>query len=214
MKRYKSLKQRFQELQLKDLTKNQGISNMTLRFKKERNKIMGSETYVSKLIECNLLDNGDVDFIFLSEATDKYPPDFKYKDAPIDKGYKLEPNLSKTYTITIRIKNVLEWLSTYPDKTEITPKDIKDILDVSDIEIDSDVPMFYWQGAAYYLQQLDATIYKKSIIAPKFWNQDKYHGDGNAFVDKITQSILNQIAFFRNLMGSMLTKRLRDKGYL
>ena len=197
-----------------DLAKNQGSSSMSMKFKKQRNKVMGSETKVSKYIECEVTPEGHVDFKFLSESTDVYPPDFERNSAEIENDYIMSPNPSKTYQITIRVLNVLDWLEAFPDKKEITLKDIKDILDISYIQIDSEVPAFYWQGGAYYLQQLDGTIYDKPIITPTFWNQDKYHGKDNFFIDKITQSIINQVAFYRNQMAVSLTKKLKQLGHL
>ena len=85
---------------------------------------------------------------------------------------------------------------------------------MSEIEIDSSVPSWWWQSGAYYLQQLGGTIYKKPIKKPKFWNKPEYHGDGNMLLDKTTQSIINQMAFFRNLMASNLTKKLKEKGVI
>ena len=58
---------------------------------------------------------------------------------------------------------------------------------------------------------LDAAIFPTKI-APKKW--DKIHGDGDAFLDKHTAGLINQMGFFLNPMASMLTKRLRDKGLL
>jgi len=213
MKRYKPLK-KLQELTLADLKSNQGVSDFTLNFKKERNGIMGSESRVSSLANCILQPNGDVDFIFISEATDKYSDDYTYQKTPQYKNYDFISNPEKTYEVVLRIKDVLEWLDTFPNKTIITEKDIKDILDISEIEISSSNPSWYWQGMAYYLQQLDGTIDKKQIKKPKFWNKSKYHGDGNAFLDKIAQSIINQIAFYRNQMASKLTKKLKYKGII
>ncbi len=211
MKKYLSL-QKLEELTLADLSNNQGMSDMTSRFKKERNKIMGSETRATSFSDSKINDDGSVDFTFVSEATDKYPDDFKYKRTPQDKNYKFMKNPEKTYTMILRILDFDKWLTTYPDKTEITEKDIKDILDVSEIEIDSDIPSFYWQGNAHYLQQLGGTINKEPIKKPQFWNKPQYHGDGNGFLDKVTQSIINQVSFFRNLMASSLTKKLKQKG--
>ena len=204
---------------LSDLKGNQGISDFGMNFKRQRSRAMGSETGVSKYIggEIKIIDGKHIDFYFLSESTDIYPDDFIHREAPIENAYDLIRCPSKTYTIVIRILNVLGddgWLSTYPDKTEISVKDMKDILEVSYIQIHSSVPAFYWQGGAYWLQQLDGIIYNRPIIKPKFWNRRDLHGDGNFFIDKITQSILNQIEFYKNQMAVSLTSKLRKDGYL
>ena len=203
-----------EKVQLDDLRNNQGISSFGKGHLDIRKDVMKAETGNSKLTITELVDGKHVDFVFASPSTDIYPDDFVHREAPIEDDYDLERNPQKEYLITIRVLDVVGWLETYPDKTEITRKDIKEILDVSFIEIDSSVPAFYWQGGAYWLQQLDGTIYKKPIIAPKFWNRADLHGDGNFFIDKITQRIFNQIGFYEQQMASALQKVLRDGGYL
>lgn len=197
-------------LTLGDLTKNQGMSDFTAKFKAERGKIMGNENRVSKFIDTEITTDGHLDIYFLSESTKKYPPNYKHTRADSSKNYELVNNPSRTYTIIIRVLDFMEWLETNP-KDELTVSDIKDVLEVSNIEIDSDVPMFYWQGAAWNLKQLDGTIYKGSIKEPQHWNKDDYHGDGNAFLDKITQGIINQISFFRNIIAGNVNKKLKRK---
>jgi hypothetical protein len=202
-----------------DLAKNQGSSPKSMIFKKERNKIMGLETHSSKFIQCSLTKNGAMDFYFLAESTRKYKKGYKRKSANIKNGYRLEPNPSETYQITIRVLDFMAWVNTHPDIKEITPKDIKEILTIANIEIDSEVPAWYWQGGAYNLQRIGGTIYKRFIKKPqkkpnKGWYRDypKGHGDGHFFIDKITQSIVNSIGFYLNLMAQAATKVLKEAG--
>jgi hypothetical protein len=210
----KNYSKKVEAIQLKDLNKNKGISDFGKYHLDIRKDVMKSETGQSKLVITELVDNKHVDFVFSAPSTDIYPEDFIYKEAPIENDYTLKKDLQKEYIITIRVLNVVDWLETYPDKTEITRADIKEILDTAFIEVDSSVPAFYWQGGAYWLQQLGGTIYKNPIIAPQFWNRDDLHGDGNFFIDKITQRIFNQIGFYEQQMASALQKALKEQGYL
>lgn len=205
----------FEFVTLKDLKNDAGMSALSKFHKAVRFKRTGSETRASKLINSFINQDGSVDFVFKSIPT-PYPnePGHQYKRADKRIRYQLAPNNEKIYTITIKIKDFLHWLETHPRSMAITAKDIKDIFDVSNIEIDSNVPSFYWQGGAYNLQKLGGTIFKHTIPAPKWWNQPGRHGDGQLYIDKITQGIINQIEFFKNIMAQMLTKKLREGGYL
>lgn len=211
MKKYKPV---LLELQLKDLKNNAGASDFSMRFQKQRGSANGSETKNTRLMECYLLPEGHVDFVFYSYGTDIYDPDFIFHQADRKNRYKLTLNPSHLYELTIRILNVKDWISTYLDKKEITKKDIKDIFDVSEILIDTNIPSWYWQSGAYNLQQIGGTIVKRKIRAPKFWNKPKYHGDSNFFLDKVSQRIINQIEFYSNQMAQMLTNRAKKKKWL
>jgi hypothetical protein len=202
------------ELQLSDLSSNQGASSFSMNFQKERGRVNGSETRNSFLLECNLIPGGHADFVWLSEGTNKYPDDYKYQVSKRKNNYRLTPDPSHTYTITLRVLNVKDWLSTYPNKTKISKNDILDILEVSDVEIDTDCAAWYWQSGAYSLQQLGGTIRKRKIKAPQFWNNPKYHGDGNFFLDKITQRIINQYKFYSQQMAQMLTSQAKKRKWI
>ena len=204
-----------------DLAKNQASSPKSAIFKKERYAIMGPEVGNSKFIECRLTRKGAMDFYFLGESTRKYKKGTKRKSANIKNGYRLEQNPSETYQITLRVLDFLAWVDTHPDKNTITPKDIKDILMIAHIEVDSDVPAWYWQGGAYNLQKIGGTIYKQYIKKPKNnptsgWARPhpKGHGDGPYFLDKITQSIVNSIGRYLSQMAKAATEELKKSGKL
>jgi len=202
-------------INLSDLKQSMGMSDFTKKTRKQRNKEFGTENKKAKLIDVKLNEKEKyIDFYWLTEPTYPiYPKDYVYKNTNPKVNFKLEPDNSKTYTLIIRVIDFFEWLSTYPDKTEITEKDIKDIFDVSYIQVWSDDPSFHWQGMNYWISQLDGSIYPTKI-KPKRWNSPKLHGDGNAFVSKHLGGLINNIRFWYNPMASMLTNRLRKAGYI
>jgi len=208
----------FEGITIKDLMKNQGLSDFTKYYAKERGKVMGNENNTSKLLDITLnKKEGWVQFDFLSEATEKYGSKHKYKEVDPLKNFSLIPNPSKTYTFMIRIEKFFDWLETYGEnlKGKITGEDLKDILDISEIKIFNSSPAMHWQGMNYNLSQLDAALYPTNI-APTVWNRykNKHTGAthaGNQILDKESQRIINQFFFYRNIMASMLTKKLKQE---
>ncbi len=217
-------KQRIMELTLKDLKATDSMSSFTQRTRAERNKAMkdagkgtGENAYAS-LLECEINEEEDyVTFKFLTESTEPiYPKDHAFQQSDQDSNFTLTPNASKTYEVHIRILKFFEWLKgTRPDTETgpITRLEIKDVLDVADVQVWSNSPSFHWQGINYWLSQLDSSIYPTDI-APKFWNQPHLHGNNGAFADKHLGGVLRQISFFEEQMASMLTKRMKEKGML
>ncbi|HNQ21398.1 MAG TPA: hypothetical protein PKI46_10090, partial [Bacteroidales bacterium] len=196
--------------------KNAGLSDFTSKWKKDRKKVMGKdENKIAKLIQCDINEEKDyVDFFWLTESTeDKKNQDSIYnkpKKEVDPNTFELKNNPSKTYTFQLRILDFFKWLDTYPNKKEITAKDIKDILYVSNIQIWDSNPSFQFQGFNYINTLFDASIYPETR-PPKVWN--KYHND-NSFLGKHGQGIMNHMNLYKNNMASMLTKQLKDKGYL
>lgn len=200
------------------LMKSQGLSDFTKKWKTDRKKVMGSdENKIAKLISCEVNEKEDyVDFFWLTEATeDKNKDNSLYnkpkKEVDPKNGFILIDNPSKTYTFQLRILDFFKWLDTYPNKQEITPKDIKDILYVSNVQIWDSNPSFQLQGMNFNCTQLDASIYPENR-KPKRWYD--YHGDGIAFLGKHGAGIMNHMNLYKNNMASMLTKQLKDKGIL
>lgn len=209
---------KLEELTVRDLMNNQGISPFTLYYKKERNKVMGSETKNTKLLDLIVNKKEDwVQFDFLSEATDKYKPNHKYTEVNPN-TLKIIPNPSKTYTFSLRILDFFSYLDTFSIEETITGKDLKDILDVADIKLWNSIPAYHFQGSNYLLSSVfDASIYPTNIPIT-VWNSyknpvGKSH-NSEQFLDKDSQSILNQFYFYRNNMASMLTKKLRQEGLI
>jgi hypothetical protein len=200
-------------LTLPALTKNAGMSDFTKKFKKERNKIMGRENSIAKLVKCSVFrKKGYIEFFWKVPATDKYGDVYQFKQAlPAD--FSLHNNPRKVYTVGLRILDFFKWLETYPKGYEITRKDLKDILTISNIQFFSSSPSWWWQGMAWNATQVDAAMYP-CPIAPQRWNANHLHGDGNAFLDKAAQGVLNSLGFFLNNMSAKLNVELKGKGIL
>lgn len=212
-----------EKLTLPALMGNKASSVKSNFFKTQRYKIMGQETGVSKFIQCKLTKTKAMDFYFLSESTRVYKKGYKRKNADINRGYiikkddVLSDNPSELYQITIRVLDFLKWVDVYnTDGKQVTEKDIKDILLVANIEWDSSVPGWYWQGGTYWLQQLDATIYKRFVKRPKRWNAPppRGHGENSYYLDKISQGIANNIIRYFPAMARATTVELKKEGYL
>ena len=207
---------KLEELTVYDLIKNQGLSNFTKYYKMERGRVMGSETRSTKLIDLTTNKREDwIQFDFLSEATEKYASGHKYTEVDPD-GFRIIPNRSKTYTFSIRILNFYEWLGVFDIDEEVTVKDLKDILDVADIQIWDSSVAFNYQGMNYYLSQANASIHPINI-PPTKWNnyKNKYTGEthgGQQRLTKMGQLIVNQFLFYRNLMVAKINKVLKDEG--
>jgi len=195
---------------LADLKDVGTISDFTMGFRKHRTALMGSENTQVKLIDCFISEADDsVTFSFLTTVT-PYPDDLDhdYQVANPDDNWALSHNGAEVYELQIKILEFHQWLDTFGE-SKITGKDIKDILEVSNIQVSSTSPSFNWQGFAWNLTQIDGSIYPQTI-KPKQW--DKIHGD--AFLDKHLYGLLRQISFWNNPMASMLTKKLKDKGLI
>jgi hypothetical protein len=188
------------------------ISPLTKRTRSQRNRAVGSENRTAKLVDLNIDTVEDhVTFIFKTTATVPiYPEDSTFKQTDIE-TFELKRNPSKEYDLYIRVLDFFKWFDAQKqekDISEITTEDIKRVLEVSNVQVFSTSPSFHWQGFSYWLSQLDGSVYPTNI-KPKFW--DTIHGDGDAFLDKHLYGLLRQIAFFRNQMASMLTKRLKQR---
>lgn len=213
-----------QEWNLATLSARDSISNFTMRFRKERNKIMGTENTTAKLIDCFLNEPDDsITFAWYTPATDyssnkaktvlgdarwnQMQKQQRKRVQPLN--LKLLPNQEDQYEIQLKILKFFSWLDTYPNLKEITNKDMKEIMEVSDVQVFSSSPSFQYQAYNYNNSITDTAIYPTNI-APKFWNM---YND-NAFLDKHLYGIIRNIHFWLNPMSSMLTKRLKEKGYL
>jgi len=203
------------EITLFDLKSSDVVSTLTKNTTKVRQKNVGNANKNTKLIDCDINTNdGSVVFKFLTEVTTGiYPKGYEYSDVN-PKNSKISLNKSKSYELWIKVSDVFGkdgWLSTYPEKQTLTRADIKDILEVSDVQLWSNDLSFTFQGFQYWLDQIDASIFSQDI-KPARW--DKYHGDGQAFLTKHFNQLIRSIAFFLNQMASMLNKKLKDRGIL
>lgn len=202
-------------LTIADLADPEAMSGLTRKFRKERTRIMKGENITAKLVDVFVEEGkGTVIFAFLTEATDKYGPDYEYQEVDPE-NLTLRRNTAKVYEITIEVEDFFEWLDTNPDKNEITRDDIKDILEVSNVKVFSTSPSLHFQGMNFNLSQMDASRYPTSI-PPNEWGP-RHGGIGNYFVDKHMYGLIRQIAnrgFFMQQMASSVTKKLKDRGLL
>jgi hypothetical protein len=199
------------------------ISPFTQRFRTDRDRTPpgvssgqaaaqghGPENRLAKLIDVQIdPDKGWVTFGFLTPATEHPHRDSKGETDPTQ-DFAIKKNTSRTYEMYIRILDFFPWLFTHPDKMQITGKDVQDVLEVADVQLFSTSPSFHWQGANANLSAINASIYP-TTIEPRVWGP---RWGGVYLLDKHLAGLLKSISFFLIPMGRMLTKRLREGGFL
>jgi len=194
-----------ENLRLSDLTKNAGISLFTGKFKKERDKLMGAASSYIKLIQGKVNKEKDyITFTFLTERTPKYKDNFNTKSVDPSSMTLKSDNV---YEIEIRILDFFKTLQKRADQSDITDKDIEDVLLNSDLQWWSSVPAYEFQGNNFNMTKNNAAIYPE-LREPKVWN--KHHG-AEALLDKHSQSLANSIKFYIPQMRQMIKKYLRIK---
>ena len=215
MKRYKQLNKFSEALRLSDLMKDAGVSAITKQFKRRRTGLIGAESKNAKLIDCEIDETaGHITFVWLTIVTpdyELYGDNPQYGEVNIEGNKNIRKNRSKTYELKIRILGFFDWLDTYPDKDNITANDIKDIFDVSDIQVSSNDPSYQYQGFNWKISSVfDGSIYPTSIPDP-IWGP-RHNDDG--LVSKHLSGLIAGIKFWQNPMASMLTKKLNQRGIL
>lgn len=217
-------KKRMQEITISDLATKSNISDFTMTWRKDKNRTMGAENKVAKLVDVFLNEpDNSMTVVFQTKATelngkkpnDNIESDYRFYDEPKERisplNKNLLPNNEKTYEVQLKFLDFNSWLSTHPEGQPITPKDVKEILEVSDVQLFSSSPAWLYQGFMFWNTELGTSIVPETR-RPKRW--DKYHGDGQSFLTKELYGILKQMSFFFNPIASKLTKRLRDKGLI
>jgi hypothetical protein len=203
---------------LSGLMTKDAISNFTKRTRKQRNSAVKAENYTAKIKDCELNNDGSVLFIFETTATTPiYPDDYEFGQVNPENNFEIEKNLDKKYIVYIKILDFMEWLKetrpNYLETKKITWREIKDVLEVANVQVFSTSPSLHWQGMNFFLSQIDASLFPTDI-APKFWNSSDLHGSDPYFLDKHLYGIIMQIKFFYNNMASMVQKRMKDKDLL
>lgn len=216
-------KEKLKELTLGDLRDKGNISDFTMTWRKDKNRTTGTENTIAKLVDVFINEPDDsMTVVFQTKATElngkepnknidsnyKFYKEPKERISPLNKS--IMPNSEKTYEVQLKFLNFSSWLETHPEGEPITPKDVKEILEVSDIQLFSSSPAWLYQGFMYWNTQLGTSIVPETR-KPKRW--DKVHGDGQAFLTKELYGILGQMSFFLNPIASKLTKRLKDTNY-
>ncbi len=208
---------------LPDLKDKGNIAPSTFTWRQDRNKIMGAENKTLKFIDLFLNEaDHSVTFAFQTDATSYDKAKGKKNLVNGDRAYKAKkkrvsplnleilPNQTKKYELQLRFLDFFDWLSTHPEGQPITAKDLKEMMNVSNVQVFSTSPSFQYQSYNYFASQLDASAYPTNI-APKVW--DKRLG-GEYFLDKHLYGLLQSIEFFLNPMASMLTNKLKKRGLI
>ena len=211
------------ELSLYDLADKGNISDFTMKWRKDRNRIMGGASRNTKLVDCVIDEaEGSATFQFLTEATELDGADpsqnidssYRFYDGPkqeVDpETLKLNRNRGKVYELQIKVFGVVEWVEAFEGE-KLGKKELRQILEANDVQIFSTSPSFQLQGFNYWNTQLDSSIHPEGR-KPRRW--DKYHGDGEAFLDKHLYSLFQNISFFLNQMAQKLNSKLRQRGLL
>jgi hypothetical protein len=195
---------KLEEFSLTDFTSRPDFaqaSELTRNYSLERRGIMGTAPTTTKLVNIKIEKDLDyVTFYFLTEATEKYGPDYEYKDVLPDQNFRLERDPSKLYEIQLRFYKYSDFIK-QPQLTQILAKQW---LWSTDFAIWSNAPSFHWQGFNYNLSKLGASIHPTNI-APHVWNH--YHG--NALIDKHLFDLFINIKFFINQMASSVLNASR-----
>lgn len=205
MKRYKPIYiERFsEELRLSDLRKHAGTSDFTDDWRKKRQKIKGSGAKSVKIKSMKVNRKKDyITFVFTSEPT--YTPTAK---AVNTNNFEINKNVN-VYTQQLRILDFFKWADTKPgyEEKEMTIKEIKEILEIANLQVFCNCPSYHWQGMNYVTSLFDASIYPTSI-APKRW--DKFHND-DSFTCKHLDILISQgLNIYINNMTGMINKYIQ-----
>jgi hypothetical protein len=197
------VKEQFSEsLKLSDFKAHSGVSDFTKPFMKDRQKIKGAGNKSAKLSSVKINKKKDyVTFIFKSKPT--YSSSTEVVD-PNTMSFKP----GKVYTQQIRLLDFFALAETKPGYkiNELSFAEVKEILQVADIQVWCSCGSFQFQGINNIVTVMDAAIYPE-YRAPKRWNS--IHND-NSFACKHLDLIFAQIEFFINPLTSMVNKILKS----
>ena len=105
----------------------------------------------------------------------------------------------------------MDWLDVFEGE-KIGKKEMKEILESSNIQLFSTSPSFHWQGMNFNLTQLDGSVHGTSIANP-IWGPK--HGDPSGyFLDKNLNSLLQYIPIILNQMAQMRMGKLKRRGLI
>jgi len=218
---------KLEEITIPDLRNvDQYTSSTTQKYKDIRKDFQGQGIKNTKLMDSQYIEStGSLRFIFLTESTEtknKKSVDHSVageKKKQFDVGTdKLVDNPSKTYDMYLQLENVfpnssydgISWLETYNGE-EVDEKMMKELLDVADVKLFSNDPSFQYQGFAYRLTQLDASINKEDR-PDTFWRSK--HGNQGLLSKHFSQLLdSGTITVLLNNMTSMLIKQSKKLGY-
>ena len=212
-----------------NLIKNRGVSPFTNFYRQER-KTLGNTVNRIRFVGTEIINDNDVDLNFFIKATifkkdsegtivgQKYPDKKELVPRTNDKkmfdvqNRKMLDNNDKIYHVTFRLKDFIKTYKVLYGENIVKNEDIKKIIMNSYVQINSDNPAWYWQGAAYNCKTFGGTISTKSIRAPKVWTS-KRHGSIFYFLDKDSQDLVNNIHVFMNSICANIKSKLRVMGF-
>lgn len=191
-------------LRLSDLRKHAGISKFTNKWRVDRQKKKGSGAKSVKIIGMKVNKKKDyITFVFKSKPTyNSLMPAVAFPDKEKQKNVR-------AYTQEIRILDFFKWAQTKPNykQSELTPQEVKEILQIADIQVACNCMSFQFQGMNYIVSLFDASIYPETR-PPQRWN--KYHNDDN-FLCKHLDILLSQgMNIYINNMTLMINKYLKN----
>lgn len=203
-------KGKLEEITLVDLKNKDAIAPSTMKYRKERNKVMGLEKSTAKIIDVFLNEAEDsITFAFITGATNKYPKGYDYQRvSPLN--LNLISNKTKKYEIQIKFLGIQEWLEAFKG-SELTIQDIQEIIKTLDVKVFSTSPSFQFQSYNNSNTKLGTSIYPNTKPDKGEW--EKKLG-GEYFLDKHLYGIVANMGTFLPKMAKMLNKKLKDRGLL
>lgn len=194
-----------ENLRISDLKKHAGISDFTKPFMKDRQKIKGTGAKSAKIKSMKINRKADyITFTFTSIPTyTKTAMAVSFPD--VDKEKRV-----RAYTQEIRILDFFALAETKPGyvKNEISPQEIKEILNVADVKLSCNCKSYQLQGFNAILTTFDASIYPE-LRLPKRW--DKLHKDDSLVCKHLSILITSGLNIYINNMSSMVTKYLKGQ---
>lgn len=196
------------KLLLEDITLNQlrntGVSSTTSHYADERFGLMGDESVLTQLVSTTYVKAKDYILAkFVTEATEKYPDDYIYKDVS-HRDHSLQINPSASYELWIMFYPVLGKLR---EKGASPSQDaIKAILPECNVKVWSNSPSFHYQGFNYNLSQQAASLFP-TTIRPQKW--DKIHG--HALLDKHLYLAMNSINKYFDQIASKVVSSIPNQ---
>ena len=191
-----------ESLKLSDFKKHSGISDFTEPFMKDRQKLKGTGNKSAKLVSVKINTRKDyVTFVFKSKPT--YGTSAQVVD-PNTMSFKS----GRVYTQQIRLLDFFALASTKPGFKidDLSFQEVKEILQVADIQVWCSCGSFQFQGINYIDTLMDASIYPE-FRAPKRWN--KYHNDDSFACKHLDILLTSGMNIFINNMTSMINSYLK-----
>jgi len=193
----------FEDLRLSDLKQHAGLSDFTTYWKDERHAqgYSGTNGIKIKMMKVNRKKDY-ITFVFTSIPT--------YSSKAIAVAFpdvEKKKNV-KTYTQELRILDFFKWAETKPgyEEKEMTWKEIKEILNVANLQVACNCMSFQFQGFNAIVTMFDASIYPEQRM-PTRWK--KFHNDDSFLCKHLSILITSALNIYINNMTSMVNKYLK-----